>query len=369
MKYKKFKDIELSTLGMGMMRLPLLKEGSQAIDHKKAQEIIDYVYSRGVNYYDTAYIYHEGESEVFLGKALSKYPRESYYIADKFKYSANPDFKVQFADQLKKLQVEYIDFYLLHGLADNNYKKVLDCGCVEYFKELKEKGIIKYLGFSFHGKPAVLKEIVDNYEFDFVQIQLNYYDWYYGTAKEQYGILTKKDIPVMVMEPIHGGMLVNLNDEAGTVLKKADDSMSYASWALRFVRDLENVYVTLSGMSTLEVAKENIKTFSDDKRLTQKHLEAIKESCDKTQESVGVVCTGCRYCIHHCPKGLDIPYLLKLYNEYKLGGTWRLARLKGEDPTKLPSQCISCGACTRMCPQQIKVYEYLKEMASDFEAL
>ena len=369
MKYKKFKDVELSSLGMGMMRLPLLEEGSQAIDYEKAQEIIDYVYEAGINYYDTAYIYHEGESEVFLGKALSKYPRESYYIADKFKISANPDYKAQFADQLKRMNVDYIDFYLLHGLADNNYKRVLGCGCIEYFKELKEKGIIKYLGFSFHGKPDVLREIVENYQFDFVQIQLNYYDWYYGTAKEQYEILTEHQIPVMVMEPIHGRMLVNLNEEAGQVLKAVDKNMSYASWALRFVRDLENVCVTLSGMSNLDVAIENIKTFSDDTPLTKEHLEAIRISCEKTQSQIGVVCTGCRYCVHHCPKGLDIPYLLKLYNEYKLGGTWRLARLKGENPLKLPSQCISCGACTRMCPQSIKVYDYLKEMGQDFETL
>lgn len=369
MKYKQFKGIELSNLGMGAMRLPLLQEGSQAIDYEKGQEIIDYCYEHGINYYDTAYIYHEGESEVFLGKALSKYPRDSYYLADKFKISANPDFRAQFADQLNRLNTDYIDFYLLHGLADNNYKKVLNSGCVEYFKKLKEKGIIKYLGFSFHGKPEILREIVDNGEWDFVQIQLNYYDWYYGTAKEQYEILTEHHIPVMVMEPIHGGMLANLSEEAGKVLTALNADKSHASWALRFVRDLENVCVTLSGMSKLEQVVDNINTFNDNTPLSKEELDAIKISCDKTQESVGVVCTGCRYCVEHCPMELDIPYLLRLYNEYKLGGTWRLTRLKAEDPFKLPSVCLSCGVCTSLCPQSIKVYEYLEEMTKDFEAL
>lgn len=369
MKYKQFKNIQLSQLGMGAMRLPVLQEGSQAIDYEKAQEIIDYAYSHGINYYDTAYIYHDGESEVFLGKALSKYSRDSYYIADKFKISANPDYRAQFEDQLKRLNVSYIDFYLLHGLADNNFKRVLESGAVEYFNDLKEKGIIRYFGFSFHGKPDVLREIVDNYHFDFVQIQLNYYDWYYGTAKEQYEILTEHNLPIMVMEPVHGGMLANLNDEASKVLKDMNNEASLASWALRFVRDLEGVQVTLSGMSNMEQIIDNIKTFDENTSLTEIELEAIKQSCVKTQESVGVVCTGCRYCVEHCPMGLDIPYLLRLYNEYKLGGTWRLARLKGEDPLKLPSVCLSCGVCTSLCPQGIEAYNYIREMADDFETL
>lgn len=369
MNYKQFKDIKLSQLGMGAMRLPVLEEGKQAIDYEKGQEVIDYAYSHGINYYDTAYIYHDGESEVFLGKALSKYPRDSFYIADKFKISANPDYKAQFADQLRRLNVEYIDFYLLHGLADNNYKRVLECGAVEYFKELKEKGIIKYFGFSFHGNPNVLREIVSQYDFDFVQIQLNYYDWYYGTAKEQYEILSEHKLPIMVMEPVHGGMLANLNEEAGKVLSDVNDEVSYASWALRFVRDLDSVCVTLSGMSNMDQIIDNVKTFEDNTPLNERELKAIEESCSKTQESIGVVCTGCRYCVEHCPMGLDIPYLLRLYNEYKLGGTWRLARLKGEDPAKLPSVCISCGVCTSLCPQSIKAYEYLREIADDFETL
>lgn len=367
MEYKSFQNIKVSRLGMGNMRLPQLNDNPKEIDYNKSQEIIDYCMQEGVNYFDTAYIYHDGESEMFLGKALSKYPRESYYIADKFKLSANPDYKQQFEEQLKRLNVEYIDFYLLHGIADNNIDHYLQSGCIEYFKLLKAKGKIKYLGFSFHGKPSILQKMVDLEEWDFVQIQLNYYDWYYGTAKEQYDILTEKNIPIMVMEPVHGGMLANLSDKARTVFDKLDTNYSYASWALRFVMNLDNVSVILSGMSNQEQVIDNINTFNGYESLTENELKSIKETCDMIHKEVGVACTACRYCVHYCPMKLEIPYLLKVYNEYKTGGKWRLSRFKGEDLDKLPSNCIECGQCTKQCPQGIEVYRYLKEMAKDFE--
>ncbi len=366
MEYKQFKEIKLSHLGMGNMRLPVLNNNNKDIDYHKGQEMIDFCYKQGINYYDTAFIYHEGESEVFLGKALSQYPRESYYIADKFKYSAEPDYRKQFQTQLERLGTDYIDFYLVHGIADNNYNTYMECGCIEYFQQLKREGKIKYLGFSFHGNPGVLKETVKDIEWDFAQIQLNYYDWYYGTAKEQYDILTEKNIPIMVMEPIHGGMLASLCDEANDLLNELNDQNSIASWALRFVKDLDNVCVVLSGMSSFDQVKDNIITFSDETKLTPMELETIEKACHIQQTQIGTTCTACRYCVPHCPKNLEIPYLLKLYNEYKLGGTWRLSRLKGSDDAHTPVNCISCGICTKQCPQSIEVKEYLKQMTHDY---
>jgi predicted aldo/keto reductase-like oxidoreductase len=313
----------------------------------------------GVNYYDTAFIYHDGKSEEFLGKALKKYDRNSFYVADKFNLQALPDYRKQFEIQLEKLQMDRIDFYLLHGVQDQSLEDFLQSGCIEYFDSLKKQGKIRYFGFSFHGKPESLQRMVDSYDFDFVQIQLNYYDYYHNTAKEQVELLHSRNIPVMVMEPVHGGMLANLNEECGSLLKNFGP-YSYASWALRFVYQLD-VQVILSGMSSMDQVKDNIQTFREIQPLTEEQQNAIRKISDLLYQEVGVPCTGCRYCVAHCPKSLSIPSLLQLYNEYKVGGEWRLARLKAYDPA--PSACIECGKCTRHCPQSIEVRKYMKEMA------
>lgn len=362
MKYKNFKDIKLSQLGMGIMRLPVFHNDPQQINYDLSQEMIDYAMENGINYYDTAYIYHDGESEVFLGKALKKYPRESYYIADKFNISAEPNYQLQFQNQLKKLDTDYIDFYLLHGVGDNNIDQFLKSGCIDYFLELKKQGKIKYLGFSFHGRVQYLQQIVDLMDWDFCQIQLNYYDWYHGSAKEQYQILADKHIPVMVMEPVHGGMLANLSDKAGAPFHKLNQSLSYASYALRFVWDLEYVCVVLSGMSHIDQISENMKLASHHIPLKDKEKDAIQQVSDILYKEVGVPCTACRYCVNHCPKGLDIPFLLQMYNEYKIGGQWRLSRLEALDEQKKPSACISCGLCTKQCPQNIEVKTFMKDL-------
>lgn len=210
MQYKNFKnEISLSRLGMGAMRLPTC--GSSAdIDYEKAQAIIDSAMKSGINYYDTAYIYHGGRSEEFLGAALAKYPRDSFYVADKFNFQAEPDYRKQFAEQLRRLKMDRIDFYLLHGIQDSFVDDILASGAIEYFDLLKKEGKIRYFGFSFHGSPQALRKLIDAYPWDFVQMQLNYYDWYCTGAKELYDILEQANIPVMVMEPVHGGMLARL---------------------------------------------------------------------------------------------------------------------------------------------------------------
>lgn len=243
-------EVTLSRLGMGAMRLPMKEEAGSPIDVEKAQEIIDYAVKNGVNYFDTAYVYHEGKSEEFLGKALSKYPRDSFYVADKFNYMANPDYKAQFAEQLDRLQMDRIDFYLLHAVSDDLMDQLLSCGCIDYFDQMKAEGKIRYFGFSFHGTPDALRKMVSLHSWDFVQIQLNYYDWLFGDAKELYEILEQANIPITVMEPVRGGRLATLSDEIDRTLAQAIPGRSVASWALRWLMRLPQVGVTLSGMSS-----------------------------------------------------------------------------------------------------------------------
>ncbi len=366
MLYKNFKDISLSRLGMGNMRLPVdsSKEGSP-VDYDKAQEMIDYAMSQGINYYDTAYVYHNGESETFLGHAMNKYPRESYYLATKFNIHANSDYKATFEEQLEKLQTDYIDFYLLHAVMDHTYEQYIDCGCIDYFVEQQKKGRIKYLGFSSHSSPEVLEKMASYRKWDFVQIQLNYYDWMYGSAKKEYEILTEKNIPVMVMESIRGGRLSSLTDSANELLKKAEPERSISSWALRFLMSLPNVQVMLSGMSTLEQAQDNIGTFSHDCALSEEETQLLLKACDLFHGDVVVPCTGCRYCCEGCPQQIDIPSVLAIYNKLKTDGTWGIRETIDKiEAGKGPGDCIGCGACLTECPQSIQIPDMMAELAA-----
>lgn len=356
-------EITLSRLGMGAMRLPTRKEEGSPIDVEKAQEIIDYAVKNGVNYFDTAYVYHEGKSEGFLGKALSKYPRDSFYVADKFNYMANPDYKAQFAEQLGRLQMDRIDFYLLHAVSDDLMDKLISCGCIDYFDRMKAEGKIRYFGFSFHGTPDALRKMLALHQWDFVQIQLNYYDWMFGDAKELYEILEQTNIPVTVMEPVRGGRLAMLSDEIDKTLAEAIPGCSVASWALRWLMRLPQVGVTLSGMSSLEQIKDNVATFSEYSALSDEQADLLLKMGAEFKRSISVACTGCRYCFPDCPQGIDIPRVLEIYNQYKLGGPWQLGALDELPEGKRPEDCIGCGSCTGHCPQNIDVPAYMQEMA------
>ena len=365
MQYKKFKSsAKLSILGMGAMRLPVVGGDQGNIDYEKAKAIIDRAYQGGVNYYDTAYIYHNGKSEEFLGKALAEYPRESYYVADKFNLQAEPDYKKQFPEQLSRLNMEYIDFYLIHGIQDAWMDQFLECGALRYFDELKKQGKIRNLGFSFHASPDSLRKLLKIYPWDFVQIQLNYLDWYYGDAKELYEILEEAEIPIMIMEPVRGGKLANLTPEAEAILKEADPEASIASWALRFVMSRPQVQVVLSGMSNLEQMEDNLHIFSETACLTEEEEALVKKAADEFRSKVGVGCTACRYCTPNCPIGLDIPKILSLYNDVKLvNEEWRVTFADAMPEGKRPEDCIGCGACTGHCPQSLDVPAVMKEMA------
>ena len=369
MQYKEFKDgIKLSKLGMGNMRLPEKEEnGIKTIDYEAGKAIIDLAYKEGINYYDTAYIYHGGKSEWFIGEALKDYPRDSYYIADKFNFQAEPDYAKQFEEQLERLQMDRIDFYLLHGIQDNFVDDILSCGCIEYFDQLKKAGKIRYLGFSFHGNEENLLKTLEVYPWDFVQIQLNYYDWEYGNHKRLYEILKERNIPVMVMEPVHGGLLATLNESSAKLLKENDPEASLASWAMRWVNSLDQVQVTLSGMSTLEQMMDNVNTFSDSRQFTEREKDLVKEAAELLRKDVSFPCTACRYCVPNCPIGLNIPDLLRAYNEMKTGGEWRLINLFGLPEEKRPSACIGCYSCTAHCPQALEIPKAMREMSEILE--
>lgn len=365
MSYKTFKnEIRLSRLGMGNMRLPVkMGEPGEPIDYEAAKEVIDQAMKAGINYYDTAYIYHGGKSEEFVGKALKEYPRDSYYVADKFNYQANPDYKEQFAQQLNRLEMERIDFYLIHGVQDYFIEEAISCGCISYFDQMKKEGKIRYFGFSFHGTPQALKKMLGAYSWDFVQIQLNYYDWFFESAKELYEILIEANIPIMVMEPVHGGLLADLGAEANEILKEEKPDYSIASWAIRWVKSLPGVQVILSGMSDPVQLWDNVKTISETADITETEKKSLEKAAAIVRANTAVPCTKCRYCVPNCPMELNIPLLLSQYNDAKLSGTWRLNNLESIVKEKLPSACISCGTCTGYCPQNFDIPHYMAELA------
>lgn len=364
MIYNEFCDEKISRLGMGNMRLPeKFGEGRPVIDFEKAQAIIDYAMENGINYYDTAYVYHGGDSEKFLGKALKKYPRESYKLATKFNYGANPDYKTVLKEQLEYLQTDYIDFYLLHGLGiGNNWVDFRDCGCIDYFMEMKAKGVIKHLGFSFHGTVDCLREIVAHHDWDFCQLQMNYYDWQYAETKKEYEIVSEAGLPVVVMESLRGGLLASLSPEAEEILKAAHPDWSTASWALRWLQRHSNVKVMLSGMSALEQIIDNVATCDADTTLSDADEAVLLEALERFRSNVLVPCTGCRYCVDTCPAQINIPEVLKVYNLHK-DGAWTFMGLMQSGSIGKPMDCVSCGLCTEHCPQNIDVPHYMAALS------
>lgn len=363
MIYKNFMNIQLSRLGMGVMRLPVVGDDPNgAIDYEKAQEIIDYAMNHGINYYDTAYVYHNGESESFLGKAMVKYQRSSYYLATKFNIDANPDYRTVFEEQLRNLNTDYIDFYLLHGLVESNIDRYLESGCIEYFEEQQKMGRIKYLGFSSHAASAALQRVADYRKWDFAQIQMNYIDWEFSTTKEEYELLMERKIPIMVMEPVRGGRLADLGEELNSRLRKEKPEWSIPSWAFRWLKGKEGIFVCLSGMSALSQIQDNVSVFDAEEALTEKQTEMLKDVANELKKSMSVPCTGCRYCCSECPKGLEIPQLLEAYNMYKYVGWWKGNELDGITEGKRPSACLGCGKCLKHCPQKIEIPTLLAKL-------
>ncbi|MCI5484160.1 MAG: aldo/keto reductase [Clostridiales bacterium] len=368
MIYSEFQGIKLSLLGFGTMRLPCLADGS--IDENQVAEMTRLAMEAGVNYFDTAYPYHGGQSERVMGRVLSKYPRDSYNLATKYpghqilSDGYNP--AAIFEEQLEKCGVDYFDFYLLHNVNEKSMEVYMDpqWGIVDYFKEQKRLGRIRHLGFSSHAQVEGLEKFLDycGQDMEFCQIQLNYMDWILQKAKEKYELLTARGIPVWVMEPVRGGMLASLREENSARLKAIRPEATDASWGFRFLQGLPNVKMVLSGMSNLAQMQDNLATFTRRDTLNPEETELLLSIARGMMDSIP--CTACRYCCEGCPKGLDIPALLAVYNELRVTPTVNAAmRVEFLPEEKKPTACIACGKCARSCPQNIDIPRALKELA------
>ena len=372
MIYRDFQDMKLSALGFGSMRLPVVDGNDAQIDEAAALAMVDYAMAHGVNYYDTAWGYHDGNSELVMGKALARHPRESFFLATKFPgYDlANMD-KVEaiFEKQLEKCRVDYFDFYLFHNVCEMNIDAYLDpkYGIHEYLMQQKAAGRIRHLGFSAHGAYPVLKRFLDAYgnDMEFCQLQINYLDWDFQDAKAKVELLREYNIPVWVMEPLRGGKLAHLAPEYEARLKALRPQESIPAWAFRFLQSLPTVAVTLSGMSNMEQLKANIATFAEDKPLTSAEMDELLAVAKEMTRKIALPCTACHYCVSHCPQGLDIPRLLELYNEHCFTGGGFIApmALAAVPEDKLPSACLGCRSCEAVCPQQIKISEAMADFA------
>lgn len=367
METSNFKGLSLSRLGFGTMRLPVNEDGS--INQAAVEEMTAYAMAHGVNYFDTAYPYHGGNSEISIGRALSRYPRDTWYLASKYpghQIAASYDPAHVFEDQLKKCGVEYFDFYLLHNVYENSIATYQEprWGILDYFKEQVKKGRIRHLGFSSHARPDTLEKFLDftGDDIEFCQIQLNYLDWTLQDAKSKYDLLTQRGIPVWVMEPVRGGRLASLSDEDTGKLKSLRPEESAASWAFRWLMNLPGVKMVLSGMSNMAQMEDNVRTFSAGVPQTEQESALLMELADSMKNALP--CTRCRYCCDGCPQGLDIPMLIHAYNDAKFGSSSTVAmQFDALSEDKRPEACVKCGACAAICPQNIDIPTALEELA------
>ena len=377
MIYKDFQDLKLSALGMGAMRLPVTAGDDSAIDEAATAEMVAYAIEKGINYFDTAWGYHGGHSEEVLGRVLGKYPRESFYLATKFPgYDLSNMDKAEgiFEKQLEKCGVEYFDFYLFHNVCEMNIDAYLDegYGIFEYLLKQKEAGRIRHLGFSAHGSYEVMKRFLEAYgsEMEFCQIQLNYLDWSFQGAEDKAELLHSYGLPVWVMEPLLGGKLAVLSEKHMERLRKFRPEEKAPAWAFRFLQSVPDVTMILSGMSDFGQLQENIHTFEEDKPLQKEEMETVLAIADEMLKKSSLPCTACHYCVSHCPKGLDIPSLLELYNEHCFTGGGFLApmALMAVPGDRHPDACIGCRSCEAVCPQQIKISEAMADFAAKLKA-
>ena len=374
MHYCDFKDIKLSAIGFGAMRLPVIDGDDATVDEELTFDMVDYAYEHGVNYFDTAWGYHGGNSERVLGRALARYPRESFYLADKFPgYDVSNFGKHEqiFAEQLERCGVECFDFYLMHNVCELNIEQYLDDekhGTLSFFAEQVRAGRIKHLGFSTHGNYETFMRFLDAYGdiMEFCQIQLNYMDWQFQNARAKVEELRRRGLAIMVMEPLRGGILVSVDDEDVRALRELRPDANMIEWAFAFVRGVQGVGTVLSGMSDMDQLRENIALFEREDILSAEEEEALLALGRKLASAKGVPCTACHYCVSHCPIELDIPRLLELYNEHLSRPDFAFIApmaLGAMPADKHPSACIGCGACASVCPQQIDIPEALADFA------
>ena len=370
MQYRKFtKDnLDVSLLGFGCMRFPVIDGDSSQIDEEKATNMLHYAIDNGINYIDTAYTYHQDNSEIFVGKALKNGYRDKVYLATKLPVwltESYEDFEKYLDKQLEKLQTDYIDFYLLHSLHEKAWAKIEKLNIFKFLDEAKRKGKIKYAGFSFHDELPLFKKIIDSYPWDFCQIQLNYMDRQYQAGIQGLKYAAEKSISLVIMEPIKGGKLASSPKDIEAIWNKNSEKRTSAEWALKWVYDFEEVSVVLSGMSTLDQVKENIALTNDSlpRSLTKEEHDLVDEVTMVYNERIKVGCTSCEYCLP-CPSNVAIPNIFSQYNNYYVYGTEEQSIStynKYKEQGKDSSQCIECGACEQLCPQHLEIISYLKD--------
>ncbi len=364
-------DIETSMLGFGCMRFPQ-KDGK--IDEELSEKMIDRAIACGVNYIDTAYPYHGGDSEPFVGRVLDKYPRNSYFLATKlpcWEVNSIDDAERLFNSQLERLNKDYVDFYLLHALSKDRWHKMLELGVVDYCEKLKAEGKIRYFGFSFHDSFEVFEEIITYRKWDFCQIQLNYMDTEEQAGLKGYSLAERLGVPIVIMEPVKGGSLANLPDGITSEFRKLDGNASTASWAMRWIGSLPNVKVILSGMSAPEQVEDNLATFTDFKPLSDEEHKAVTQIAEMLKARVNNGCTGCNYCMP-CPAGVNIPYNFKIWNTYGIYGNNNGTKWQWEhdmDDKQKAKNCIKCGKCEKVCPQKISIRDNLERLQSELDGL
>ena len=375
---------QLSLLGFGAMRFPT-HAGSKAIDEEMAEQMVDYAYRHGVNYFDTAYMYHGGKSEAFLGRVLKKYPRDSFYLADKmpgFMLESPAKAREVFQTQLDRCQVEYFDNYFLHSLSSKSSFEsfYIEGGVLDYLREEKARGRIRQLGFSFHGDLPFYNELMERYAWDCVLIQVNYLDWDEPEAAGQgkiagslYRKAAEKQVPCFVMEPVKGGHLAALPEGAGQLLQNAAPGASAASWAMRFAASHPGVVTVLSGMSDLAQVTDNIHTFSGFQPLTPEEERLVQKTQRILDGTPELDCTYCNYC-HPCPYGVDISGNFRVYNMWasQLGVEGKasekkqrefLAHYKNTIPRAARADhCVRCNQCLELCPQHIAIPQELRKI-------
>lgn len=369
MIYNEVLNEKLSLLGFGAMRLP---ETNGSVDESQVEEMVAYAMKHGVNYFDTAYPYHGGMSERVMGKVLQKYPRDSFYLANKYpghQIMEKYDPAEIFEEQLRRCDVSYFDFYLLHNVYEKSLETYLDprWGILDYFREQKRLGRIKHLGFSTHGRLDLMEKFLDicGEDMEFCQIQLNYLDWTLQNGKEKYMLLTQRGIPVWVMEPVRGGKLANFSNPT---MKEMLPEASTASWGFRFLQGLPNVKMILSGMSNLAQMKDNIHTFEQYNPLNESQTALVFKIAEEMKDAIP--CTACRYCCDGCPVGLDIPTMMSICSDIRFAPVVNsVMMIQGLPEEKKPTACIACGKCTKVCPQGIDIPGVMKELAERIDKI
>ena len=362
--------IETSLLGFGCMRFPTTPEGK--IDEAAAEQMLDKAIACGVNYIDTAYPYHNGESEPFVGKVLQKYDRDSFYLATKlpiWKVQKLEDVDAIFEEQLERLRTDHIDFYLMHALDKQRWDAMVKMGTVERLSQLKEEGKIRNLGFSFHDEYEVFEEILNYRDWDFCQIQLNYIDTKEQAGLKGYELTVQKQVPLVIMEPVKGGRLASFGEDISNMFHAHDKDASIASFALRWVGSLPNVKVILSGMSTMEQVEDNLATFENFKPLSSEEQKTVEEVVAILNSRVKNGCTGCEYCMP-CPFGVNIPKTFRIWNTYHMYENYNIVKRGWEsmEEKELPKNCVKCGKCEQICPQKLNIRADLAKAQEDLDS-